>query len=159
MLDPKVNQEWIKGVFLQAVQHCFHRLLARLSSLHLWSHLWPPSLLYSSLTAYTATPDARCYDALGAPPHILPTRRKHRLFARQARNFVFVVFTMFLTASSPPNLLRAPSGHCTPLWKEWCQLVPPTIDGIIIHCALRYCICLPRPTACVNNHDSVVKNT
>ena len=53
-----------------------------------------------------ATPDARCYDALGAPPHILPTRRKHKLFARKARHFVFVGFTMFLTASYSPILCR-----------------------------------------------------
>ena len=32
--------------------------------------------------AYTATPDARCYIALGALPHILPTLRKQSVLAR-----------------------------------------------------------------------------
>ena len=32
--------------------------------------------------AYSAIPDARCYDALGAPLHILPTLRSQSVLAR-----------------------------------------------------------------------------
>ena len=38
------------------------------------------------------------------------------------------------------------------------QLVPPSLDGGSIHCALRYCVFLQTPTANVNDHDSVVNN-
>ena len=33
------------------------------------------------------------------------------------------------------------------------------MDGVSIHCALRYCMFPPVPTAYVNDHDSVVNNT